>query len=478
MAPSRLVVAGLCSGSGKTSIMVGLAVALRRRGIRVACFKAGPDYLDPTYHAAASGRVCHNLDPWMMGVQGCRETFEHESADADVALIEGVMGLFDGERPDSDGGSTAELAQILDAEVALCVDVSGMARTVVALVAGVQAHAPQLRLFGVIANRAGSDNHLSLLRTALSSISRPVPLLGGLKKRAAEPFPERHLGLFSAAHGGVGEDTLAGWGEAVAAGLDLSALLASLSVGVPEPPEEPPSSKAPPPERVRSWPVCNGAPQCRIAVARDDALHFYYEFNLRALRAAGAQLVWFSPLRDRELPEADGVMLGGGYPEVHAARLSQNQEMFRALRAHAAAGGVLYAECGGLMLLCEGITTVAGERFPMAGLIPGWAIMASRLEALGYVEVITRDWSPLGPAGTVVRGHEFRYSHLATDVPATRYGLTRRRDGQTRVAGWGTGSTLASYVHLHWARTPQVAEAFVAACARRRGPDTKPPLDM
>jgi len=450
----RLVVAGASSGSGKTTVAVALMRALRARGLAVAPFKCGPDYLDPSYHARAAGRPSHNLDGWMMERDASLSTFARCARDADVAVIEGVMGLYDGASPTGEEGSTAEMAKWLAAPVLAVIDASGMARTVAALARGLAQFDPGLRLAGIVCNRVGSRGHLQLLREALGA----PPVLGGLPSRADLAFPERHLGLRTADLSVLPEASLDAWGMAAAEWLDLDAILA---VARSAPPLTTSGTV-----RGRTAP---GSERCRIGIAFDEAFHFYYQDNLSRLESLGARLVRFSPLHDRALPDVHGLYLGGGYPEEHAATLSSNASMRDAIRAFAAAGGPVYAECGGLMALCDAIRTRDGADHPMVGLLPGVAVMKDRLAALGYVEVETRIPTLLGPAGLRMRGHQFRYSEL-TGVPddlARAYGLHLPRGGEPALEGYARGSILASYVHAHWASCPEAAAGFVEASARR-----------
>lgn len=447
----RLVVAGTASGVGKTTVTVALARALGSQGLRTALFKCGPDYLDPSYHARASGGPSHNLDGWMMGREAVLATFARAARGADVALIEGVMGLFDGASPDGEDGSAAQIAKWLEAPVLAVIDASGMARTVAALGLGLARFDPALRLAGLFANRVGSRGHLDLLRAACA---RGTPVLGGLPDQPGLAFPERHLGLVAAGESPALEQQLRSWGELFASWCSPAALLEvarqapALSLGPGEAQ----------PKRPR---------RCRIAVARDAAFHFYYEDNLRRLEGLGAELVPFSPLADPRLPEgASGLYLGGGYPELHASALAGNAALHESIRAFAARGGPVYAECGGLMYLAAGIRTLDGVHHGMVGLVPGVARMEPKLQALGYVEVETAVRTPLGGAGLRFRGHQFRYSTLADagDGPAA-YRVRKRRGGAAEGEGYAAGNLLASYVHAHWASNPLAAEGFVEACA-------------
>jgi cobyrinic acid a,c-diamide synthase len=334
----------------------------------------------------------------------------------------------------------------------LLADASGMARSFAALVAGFTGFDPALPLAGVVANRVGSRGHLDLLRKALTG---GPPLLGGLPRADEHAFPSRHLGLRTADPEVVSDARLDAWGALVAAWWNVDALLA-LARSAPALPV--PASAAATP---------TAAARCRIGVAFDEAFHFYYEDNLRRLQELGAELVRFSPLHDAGLPDdVDGLYLGGGYPEVHAAALAANATMLSDVRAFAAAGRPVYAECGGLMYLCQGIRLLDGQLHAMAGVLPGQAVMSDKLEALGYVEVETQIPTCLGGPGLRFRGHQFRYSRLADAGSALGYSIRKRRGGETSAEGYRAGNVLASYVHAHWASNPLVAEGFVRSCQR------------
>jgi cobyrinic acid a,c-diamide synthase len=439
-----VLVAAPSSGSGKTTVVCAIAAALRARGLDVRTFKAGPDYLDPTWHRVVTGRPSRNLDGWMTGRDGVRDSFARGAEGGDIALIEGVMGLFDGRSPRSLEGSGAEIAQWLDVPVVVVVDASGMARTAAAVVAGLAGYQPGVHVAGVVFNRVGSTGHGKLLAEAMESVPA-VRCLGSLTRRNDIAVPERHLGLVSgeiAARPGWVAD-LSAWG----AGLDLDALVAL--------------ARAP---AVVPFAPTTAPPRVRIGVARDAAFHFYYEDNLDLLREAGAELVAFSPLTDAALPvDLDGIYIGGGYPEEHRATLSGNTAMKDAIRAFQ---GVIYAECGGLMFLGESLAGEAGDATPMCGVLPVRTRMTGRLRTLGYREVTTTGDTPLGAAGTVFRGHEFHYSELAHTDLAPAYRMTGR--GGESVEGWTRGNVLGSYVHAHFGSNPTLAPALVAACEAAR----------
>ncbi|WP_394835056.1 cobyrinate a,c-diamide synthase [Pendulispora rubella] len=455
----RLVIAGTSSGVGKTTVTVALARALRARGLRVALFKCGPDYLDPTYHARAIDAPSQNLDGWMMGHDAVRATFAHAARDADISLIEGVMGLYDGASPTGEEGSTAEIAKWLDAPVVLVVDAGGMARSIAALVGGYASFDPKLHVAAAVANRVGSRGHLDLLRRAL----RTPPILGGFPRDPEHAFAERHLGLRTADDSSLPSSLLDHWAEQASEWFSLDALLA-LATSAPSLTIE---------SEIRGGGAARVGASAgpRIAIARDAAFHFYYADNLRRLESLGAELVPFSPVSETALPDADGVYLGGGYPEVHAAALSANAAMRGAIAAFAQAGGPIYAECGGLMYLTQAIVTTDGHRHPMVGLVPTEARMCGKLQALGYVEVETQTKTILGGAGSRFRGHQFRYSELDPEPPPSIervYSLRRRRGDETTREGFRIGNVVASYVHAHWASNPRIAASFVESCASHR----------
>lgn len=440
----RLVVAGTQSGVGKTSVAVGLVALLRQRGLRVQTFKVGPDYLDPTYLALASGRRCYNLDGWMTGEAYVRELFGRAGQDADVVVIEGVMGLFDGAGTDSAEGSTAEIARWLGAPILLVVDAHGMGRSLAAAVHGYATFDPGIRVAGVIANRCGSERHAEGLAETLRSAGLP-PLLGAVGRGALPTLPSRHLGLVTAEVDQVPLDRLA---AALASDLNLEAVLEAAHRTDPIP-AQPLSGE-------------ESGPRRRLGVARDEAFHFYYPDNLEALERAGCELAFFSPLHDRSLPPGlHGLYLGGGYPEEHAEALAGNVPLLEGIRRFAAGGGVLYAECGGLMYATQGIQTLDGARHPLLGLVPAWTRMYPRRQSLGYVEVtLTRDclW---GRPGQRLRGHEFHYSGLLAPPDwSTAYAVRYRRTGAGAPEGFQSGAVLASYLHLHVASRPQAVAWF------------------
>ncbi len=457
---ARLVISGASSGVGKTSFMLGLVRALVRRGLKVQTFKCGPDYLDPSYHRLASGRVCHNLDSWMMGSDAVRASFARSAADADIALIEGVMGLFDGASPTRDEGSTAEIAKILAAPCLVLLDAGGMARTLAALYQGLKGFDPELSLGGCIANQVGSTGHAELLAKALGP-----DYVGAVLRKPELAIPERHLGLVWARSDAATEAHIEAWADHIEASVDLDKVLTLARSAAPL--EVPPSTSH----------SGEGLPSARtIAIAQDEAFSFYYEENLHQLRAAGARLEFFSPLHDVALPQGiDAVYIGGGYPELYAEVLASNQAMKASLRAFAAEGGPIYAECGGLMYLCRTLVTLDGQRWPMLDLLPAQVQMYAKLQALGYVETELTETSILGPAGLRFRGHQFRYSELEELEPIEKiYRVRRKRKGDVIAEGFRSGTVLGSYVHAHWASNNSIPRFLVTATSHHTSPTFRP----
>jgi cobyrinic acid a,c-diamide synthase len=447
-----LLIAAPGSGSGKTTLTLGLMAALRRRGLVVAPFKVGPDYIDPGHHAAICGRVSHNLDGWMCGRQRVRQTFADAADGVDIALIEGVMGLFDGISGGSEEGSSAEIAKWLGVPVLLVVDARSQARSFAALVKGFAAFDAGLNLAGVIANRVGSDRHRQLLQESVAATPGLPPLLGCLPRNEEIVLPQRHLGLVTAADlpadTGFGE-RLADWVETH---LDLDLLLRLATEA---------SAVIKPVARSRSMPAI----RARIGIARDRAFCFYYPENLQLLEQAGAELVSFSPLSDAELPKGlDGIYLGGGYPELHAGQLAANHGLLGQLRRQAEAGLPIYAECGGFMYLCRSL-----DERPLVGVFPCAARMLPRRKALGYRQVELSEATPLGPVGTRARGHEFHYSEITAAESMTHCYRLGRRDGEALgTEGYRYKNVLGSYVHLHFGSNPQLAVNFVDFCLKTR----------
>lgn len=477
------VIAAPASGSGKTTVTLALLAALRRRGLEVAPFKVGPDFIDPGHHAAASGRLSRNLDPWMCGEDGVQRSFALGCVGAEVAVIEGVMGLFDGADGGSEAGSTAAVAKLLGAPVILVIDAKGQARSVAALIKGFSEFDPALTVAGIILNRVASPRHAELLLAAHASVPGLPPLLGVLPREPQIALPVRYLGLVTAEvapENAVFYERLAEWFEA---GVDVDGLLNCSSPppltgggrGVGEATTATEFHRQLPPLPNPPPPGGRGQSQekVRIAVARDEAFSFCYPENLELLEAAGAEIEFFSPLRNHHLPAGiSGLYLPGGYPELYAPQLAANLPLLQAIRAAASAGMPIYAECGGLIYLSGGVDGAASDYLqPFVALFPAWARMLPQRKALGYRQVTFRFDTILGPAGTVARGHEFHYSEVAIAPEVPRSYAVGRADGQElEDEGYALNNVLASYIHLHFASHPLLAASLVQSCRRWNGP--------
>ncbi len=462
MTRPRVLIAGTGSGVGKTTVTVALLRALVRRGLTTSAFKVGPDFLDPTYLAIASGRPCHNLDGWMTGTDYPADLFERASRDADVSVVEGVMGLYDGSSPSSLAGSSGEIARLLGAPVVLVAGAHGMSRSFAAQVRGYVGFEPGVEVAAVIANNAGSARHASQLAESLRSAGLP-PLLGAIPRGAFVALPSRHLGLVTADRGLLREDVLDELADALERHVDVDAVIALARDAAPLLGLNRPAEPEPPVRRLR------------LGVAFDEAFHFYYADTFESLEHAGFELVRFSPLRDLRLPqELHGLYLGGGYPETFAEALSANEPMRRSIAEFAGSGRPVYAECGGLMYLSRWIAGAGGLRRAMCGVLPCGTRMLERRKALGYVEAELTEDSLWGAAGSVGRGHEFHYSELAGEPTGERgwrrvYRISRSRGGEQESEGFTNGTVLASYVHLHFAARPEMARWLYLKCSEQSG---------
>ncbi|HKD83741.1 MAG TPA: cobyrinate a,c-diamide synthase [Terriglobales bacterium] len=448
------VIAGTSTGVGKTTITAALLAALRARGLAVQPFKCGPDYIDPAHHAAIAGRPSYNLDTWMMSAETNRSIFWTAAQKADVTVVEGVMGLFDGASGKTDEGSTAEIAKLLSLPVVLIVDASNAARSVAALIKGFCDFDPQLRILGVILNGAAGPAHFNLLRDAISSVS--VPLLGSFPNVPEAVLAERHLGLITAGEKTWSAEQAAALVDAARKHIDLDLLLANCNINAKAAPAIVQAAR-------------NDDP-VRIGVARDQAFSFYYQSSLDALKAAGAELVNISPLTDASLPASlDGLYFGGGYPEVFADQLADNRPFLQSLREFVASGRPLYAECGGLMYLAETLTTLDGRTHAMASVLPIAVEMLNHLEAFGYTEVELLADCLVGARGARLRGHSFHYSRITrTGDVAKRYRANQLLTGVNYDEGYCTGNVLASYIHLSFAASPEAAARFVQNCRQAK----------
>jgi len=429
------IIAGTHSGCGKTTVSIGIMAALTRRGMTVQPYKCGPDFIDPTLHREVCGRVSRNLDIRMCGLEWTKNTFNRHLQASNAAVVEGVMGMFDG-----GAGSAAALAKYLGLPLILVVDVRSQAESVAAVVKGFCDLDPEVTVAGVICNRVGSERHQQLIAAALKKFCR-VQLFGFLPRSDDMVLPTRHLGLYLGTEQGLNQQRTARLARLIEDNLCLDKMLAHCRVR---------------PQTTPPLPAVNSrSSRRRIAVAWDQAFCFYYQDNLDLLMAGGAELLFFSPLSDNKLPaDIDALYLGGGYPELAAAQLTANGAMLVAVKKFCADGGLCYAECGGFMYLCRTIEDQKGMKYPMAGVFPVDAKMGGKHRALGYREVeLGRDCF-LGPAGTRLAGHEFHYSEIS-QMPVGVERIYRLNNGGRE--GFSIKNTIASYIHLHFGANPAAA---------------------
>lgn len=466
----RILIAGTHSGAGKTSITMGLLRALKKRGKRVQAFKVGPDYIDPGWHAMASGMPAHNIDSWMSPPEVVKDIFYRNGAAADIAVIEGVMGLYDGSEPEGLQGSTAEIALMLQAPVILVADGRGIGSSILAMIAGYRDFEPSVDISGVIVNRGG-DYHRRVLAPIIES-RLGLAMMGSLPQCGGIELPERHLGLLPVQEKAASEELIEALAELVEQYIDLDRLEKLASSAPPWPGSQPEASP-------RNAEVV-------IAVARDEAFSFHYQDNLDYLNENGAELRFFSPLRDEKLPPAHGLILGGGFPEMFLSELAANRAMISALRKAILNGLPVWAECGGYMYLGEAILDFEGRRWPGLGILPGVSRMGRRLAGMGYRRATALTDSPMARRGDTLIGHEFHYASMELH-PGVTNRMTApamapvQKDWKTEFqpayalrtssgeASWNDGLAApwmsASFLHIHLRSNPLAASRFLEACA-------------
>jgi cobyrinic acid a,c-diamide synthase len=455
-----VLIAGTAGGVGKTTVALAIMVGLRARGLVVQPFKCGPDFIDAGHHSAICGRASRNLDTWMLSGEANRRVFSDACAGADIAVVEGMMGLFDGVAGEGEEGSSAEIAKLLDLPVVLALDAGNSARSLAAVARGFELFDSALRVEGFILNRVAGERHFRMLECAFRSTTT-VPILGWLPRDPAVEIPERHLGLHTAA-----EKT-----EKTEMSRRLAALATlardRLDLGLLEQFES--SLRAA--SRPAFDAAAHGADPVRVGVARDQAFSFYYEDNLDALRELDAEILEWSPLSDKELPtDIDALYIGGGYPELYAAQLSENRALTKQVKAFSQTGKPVYAECGGMMYLAEALRTSQGL-FPMAGVLPLSVEMTEHLVHFGYTDVEFRQDCLLGENGTTVRGHSFHCSRVTETSPVAPAYLVHYSLSDVRTSeGYCSNNVLASYIHLHFRSNPVLAQTFVrkARATKRR----------
>ncbi|MEE3719907.1 cobyrinate a,c-diamide synthase [Tumidithrix elongata RA019] len=452
-----IALAGTHSGVGKTTVTLAILSALREWGMVIQSFKVGPDYIDPMFHTAITGRPCRNLDPVLTSPNYVRDCFAKHSASVDGAVIEGVMGLFDGAGSD-EFASTAHIAKLLDRagesiSVILVVDCSRMSRSLAATLYGYQNFDPDLNLAGVILNRVGSDLHREILTEAIAPLG--IPILGVIPRSEGITLSDRHLGL-------IPTDEVANFSQISAQLADLGRRCLDWQKLMPLI-----SSKGIP-RNLSTSPTREVSSELKIeiAVARDRAFNFYYADNLDILQELGAELVYWSPLSESQPPvEVQGLYFGGGFPEVFAKELSENQAAIAFVRQAASANMPIYAECGGLMYLSEAIANFSGQSFEMVGVLPTKTAMTQKL-TLGYRQCALHQnssqqtWLPSAP----IWGHEFHRSIQTTPTPEPLFDLTNYAGTNVGVEGWGNPHLLATYIHLHWGGNPTIPQRFIEAC--------------
>ena len=471
-----IVVAGTQSGSGKTTLTLAILATLKRRGFRVVSFKVGPDFIDPGHHTRITGTACRNLDGWMLSKSCNQKIFNRQIESADFAVVEGVMGLFDGYDGKSEAGSTAQMAKWLNLPVLLAVNAKSMARSAAAVVYGFEKFDPDLRFSGVIFNQLGSARHLNYLKDAISGRVQ-MPCIGGMLRNEDIAIPERHLGLVTLQDHPMAPSAIDRLADFIESSVDMDALLACFS-DIHADPEtalstvqvEPASCRLP--ESVKSRQDAGST--VKIGVAMDSAFCFYYSDNLDALTTAGAELVPFSPIADSSLPEGlSGIYFGGGYPELHAEKLAANSQLRSMILASSLKGMPIYAECGGLMYLCRELTDMDGRNHPMTGCFSFSTRMLHRLKTLGYREIILKNDTILGKAGQKIRGHEFHYSEIIPHAEVNGVYTVMSRFGESKVEeGFQVNNTLGSYIHLHFGSQPEAAAEFVRACLEYQNQQT------
>ncbi len=452
----RIMIGALKGGAGKTLVTLGLVAALRRRGFKVSVFKKGPDYIDANWLGLAAGSPCYNLDSYMMEGAVIVDSFARRSAGFDIAVIEGARGLFDG--VDSTGAySTAELAKKLKSPIALIVEGSKMSGTAAALTKGCQIMDPELMLEAVILNRVAGPRHENILKSAIFSACA-IPTVGNIAKQTLKNFPQRHLGLLPIEEHPAAFDLISQVETVISESVDIDAILKVAAKALPL------TVEALPHHGQQSSSCETGV---RIGVLRDSAFQFYYNDNLDALRAAGADLIELSALHDHALPDLDGLYIGGGFPETNAEALSANIIFRESLFTMSKKGLPIYAECGGLMYLSRRLI-IDGREFPMVGIFPLTTILKRKPQGLGYTEVLVNAENPFYPVGTTIRGHEFHYSTVELEVqnqPLYAFRVIRGHGMDGTHDGICVNNAMGSYLHVHALGTPIWATALVKKAA-------------
>ncbi|MFC0270567.1 cobyrinate a,c-diamide synthase [Metabacillus herbersteinensis] len=457
MSNRRLVIAGTGSGVGKTTLTIGLMSAFKKKGYTVQGFKCGPDYIDPTYHTAVTGRASRNLDSWMLSHEMVKGIFYHGSRGADLAIIEGVMGFYDGKDPLTNSGTTAEISMITKSPVVLVVNCASMARSAAAIVKGFQCFAEGPNIVAVIANNVGSKGHFEIVKEAIQQECQ-IPVVGYLKRDERIEIPERHLGLVPSIERGELDTFFNQLGQLVSETIDIDRLYELAEAPIIHIEES----------LFQHMPKQN----VRIAIAKDEAFNFYYKENLELLEAFGADIVEFSPLRGETLPEhADGLYLGGGFPEEFAADLAEQTDVMRSIKDALQKGLPTLAECGGFMYLTEAIETTDGSKHKMLGVVPGKVKMQTKLAALGYREITGLEGNFLLKGGLLAKGHEFHYSTFHPNEEIVKNAYETKGMRGVKKEGYVNGNLIAGYTHFHFGSCPEMVENWITQCKEFRDHD-------
>ncbi len=447
----RIMIAATNSGAGKTTVTLGIMLALRKKGLRIQPFKAGPDYLDPMQHNAVCRRISRNLDSWLMNPAVVKELFIRNAKGADISVIEGVMGLYDGVKGE-DAGSTAHLSKALRAPVILIINAASLSRSAAAIALGYKQFDRGVRIAAIILNNIGSSRHYSYIKDIIEN-KTGIPVLGFLPKDAGIALASRHLGLVPAKEKKTDKRAYRRLTVLAEENIDVWRLIEI-------------ARQAPKLNSHLNSPPRMGQGKVRIAVARDEAFNFYYQDNLDILKRLGARLVEFSPLKDKLLPRGvSGVYIGGGYPELYASGLSRNLSLKNEIYRQSVSGLPIYAECGGLMYLVKKLIDFKGKIFSMAGIFDCVTIMAKKRQALGYVEIKTEADNILSRRGDAFRAHAFHWSYLRGELKGARYAykVTKNQE-KAYYDGLVKDNVLASYCHLHFASHIGLARNFIKSC--------------
>ncbi len=447
---NAFLIAGTNSGVGKTTITIGLISAFRQEGYSIQPFKVGPDFIDTGYHSLASGNPSINLDGWMLSKDYNINNFSLNTQNCNIAVIEGVMGFYDGFSGVSDDGSSAEIAKWLNLPVILIVNAQSMARSVAAIIYGFENFDKKVNIAGIIFNNVSGENHFSYLKESTEKYCK-AKVLGYFKKCDFKPLPSRHLGLVTVEDNPEFWKHIENFGKIVKKRLDLKKILKITYYEKP---------------KNISYNMENFAHKVKIAIAKDNAFCFYYYDNLKILKKYGAEIIFFSPLKDKYLPEdIHALYLGGGYPELFAEELSNNATLLNDIKNFAENNGIIYAECGGFIYLTKGVHTLDKKFFPLIGIFNDEAVMFDKLKVLGYSEVTFLKDSFLGAKDTVVKGHEFHYSFLKNEGKNLEkiYKIKMRRKGIIKYEGYRYKNCIGSYVHLHFGSNETIIKNLIAS---------------